>query len=821
MADLPLRKQQAPPIKHEVDHYQPIGSAPREMSGSDSLHFVPRQMTHPPGGPEHQQMNHGGQGGYNPQPGHGPGYVHGHGQGHGQGQTQGPPVQSVRELCELFNTESKSPNPECNLYIANLPHFATDLEVAQLFAPFGELLSFKLVSKKQGEGRAPTCNAYLSFKHQNDALNAIQRMNNSLPNFSRSGESPAHLKRKPIWVTINRNAVQQMGGHRPSITPIGPGGQGKYDPPRGVMTPKIEAASSVHASVPAQPKRKSRFSDNADAMINSFDAQFNETPAQPTQPITSTPAIPSSTGLDMNSNQVKNLLNNPHLSEAMKERKLKEMLEREEKIKSAQAHVAKLRMEAGSNSNLPIMGVGHDDGFATGAERAAAIAQSFQSKPLNAGKNTLTSTFTSDDAPGLFIAKLHPETDKEGLEAIFARYGEIKSCNVVYDENTKISKCYGFVNYIDPMNCGAAIAAMNGQPNSTLPNAHKMIVKMKNLKNSSQRHPIPGQHPIPSTQTGYQPPANQPPPPIQVDRNYGYGGDRPDLVQPEHSRPGGAAHGYPPYHGHPEAGQHGQPEPAWNSRPPPQGASMHGGPPIRPPGPPGRPPPNLLPPHLEQNLAQSAATAALAAITGGMPPGFPMPGMPGMPGLPGLPGMPGMPGISPPVIPGMPNFQDPNLRPSEESDEMKGLRQLEALQNSGHDRDPSPKKKRRTADNPSGLYLGDAKLEDRVVQHIIIPEESYKYIQSSLDKLKKNAKVEVTSMPRGSEHLCILSGETSRVQVVIEALETVLSMYPNLPKVKLDYRVELNPDGTPKEAQKEGGGIKEQLQGLGVLGGRK
>lgn len=49
----------------------------------------------------------------------------------------------------------------------------------------------------------------------------------------------------------------------------------------------------------------------------------------------------------------------------------------------------------------------------------------------------------------LFVAKLNPITTPTSLEAVFGRFGTVVACNVVRDQNTKKSLCYGFVEYSD------------------------------------------------------------------------------------------------------------------------------------------------------------------------------------------------------------------------------------------------------------------------------------------------------------------------------------------------------------------------------------
>jgi len=45
----------------------------------------------------------------------------------------------------------------------------------------------------------------------------------------------------------------------------------------------------------------------------------------------------------------------------------------------------------------------------------------------------------------IFVAKLNPGTDADGLEQLFSNYGEVNSTKVIMDRETGRSKCFGFV----------------------------------------------------------------------------------------------------------------------------------------------------------------------------------------------------------------------------------------------------------------------------------------------------------------------------------------------------------------------------------------
>eukprot|EP00770_Monocercomonoides_exilis_P001575 MONOS_1565.1-p1 / transcript=MONOS_1565.1 / gene=MONOS_1565 / organism=Monocercomonoides_exilis_PA203 / gene_product=Peptidyl-prolyl cis-trans isomerase-like 4 / transcript_product=Peptidyl-prolyl cis-trans isomerase-like 4 / location=Mono_scaffold00028:45011-46741(-) / protein_length=379 / sequence_SO=supercontig / SO=protein_coding / is_pseudo=false len=61
----------------------------------------------------------------------------------------------------------------------------------------------------------------------------------------------------------------------------------------------------------------------------------------------------------------------------------------------------------------------------------------------------------------LFVCKLNPVTDEEGLTLIFSRFGAITKCDVVRDPISHKSKCYAFIEFEKKADCEAAYFAMN------------------------------------------------------------------------------------------------------------------------------------------------------------------------------------------------------------------------------------------------------------------------------------------------------------------------------------------------------------------------
>lgn len=61
----------------------------------------------------------------------------------------------------------------------------------------------------------------------------------------------------------------------------------------------------------------------------------------------------------------------------------------------------------------------------------------------------------------IFVAKLSPHTDEDGLREIFGGYGEVRSAKVIMDRDTGRSKCYGFVEMENDEDGRNAIAELD------------------------------------------------------------------------------------------------------------------------------------------------------------------------------------------------------------------------------------------------------------------------------------------------------------------------------------------------------------------------
>ncbi len=62
----------------------------------------------------------------------------------------------------------------------------------------------------------------------------------------------------------------------------------------------------------------------------------------------------------------------------------------------------------------------------------------------------------------IYVSNLSYNTDSEGLQQLFAEYGEVTSANVITDRETGRSRGFGFVEMPNDAEGQAAIDALNG-----------------------------------------------------------------------------------------------------------------------------------------------------------------------------------------------------------------------------------------------------------------------------------------------------------------------------------------------------------------------
>ena len=109
----------------------------------------------------------------------------------------------------------KKVNPQCNLFLKNLPHNSTSQEICELFNKYGKVVSFKLKQNREGNCLGY---GYVEFEDPNEAETAIKNLNNfeyrgkviSVDNFSKVNEREEEekfpivfIKQLPLSVIFN------------------------------------------------------------------------------------------------------------------------------------------------------------------------------------------------------------------------------------------------------------------------------------------------------------------------------------------------------------------------------------------------------------------------------------------------------------------------------------------------------------------------------------------------------------------------------------------------------------------------------------------
>lgn len=64
----------------------------------------------------------------------------------------------------------------------------------------------------------------------------------------------------------------------------------------------------------------------------------------------------------------------------------------------------------------------------------------------------------------LFVGGLSWDTDDQGLQGAFERFGEVTDSKVITDRESGRSRGFGFVTFADSGSAQTAIEEMNGQP---------------------------------------------------------------------------------------------------------------------------------------------------------------------------------------------------------------------------------------------------------------------------------------------------------------------------------------------------------------------
>ena len=99
----------------------------------------------------------------------------------------------------------KKINPQCNLFLKNLPHNSTSQEICELFNKYGRVVSFKLKQNRDGQCLGY---GYVQFEDPREAENAIRNLDNfeykgnkiSVDNFSKVDEREEEEKFPIVFI---------------------------------------------------------------------------------------------------------------------------------------------------------------------------------------------------------------------------------------------------------------------------------------------------------------------------------------------------------------------------------------------------------------------------------------------------------------------------------------------------------------------------------------------------------------------------------------------------------------------------------------------
>lgn len=355
--------------------------------------------------------------------------------------------------------------PSEKLFVANIPPYITKADLNEIFSKFGMVENCHVPEGKNfGFVRFDTlesANAAVRELNGKDLTGSgskrlVVKYQKDKPRPQMPGQQ--HHQHSPRQPLINRSPAQftgqqqgpQMVSYEPDAPRRAPPSQHHNFPPQpqhntpppvnpeavfneGLVAARIAAAKlaaqaaaasglqnpasynpppdTTHlATPPAAPKvRKSRFDDDGDASARNRNER----------------AAPTQKEIDREQVKMRNIINNPHLSEEQKKKMLYEI-------------------ERKQNSRVQ-------------------------------------STQQMDEDNTLFIANLHPETRQHELEQRFKVFGDVLMCKVVMDERTNQSKNYGFISFSTGDEAQLAIRHMSGAPNKEDPEAatRNLVVKLK------------------------------------------------------------------------------------------------------------------------------------------------------------------------------------------------------------------------------------------------------------------------------------------------------------------------------------------------------
>ncbi|XP_024086418.1 CUGBP Elav-like family member 1 isoform X4 [Cimex lectularius] len=138
---------------------------------------------------------------------------------------------------------------------------------------------------------------------------------------------------------------------------------------------------------------------------------------------------------------------------------------------------------AASGTPTALSALGSLNGYGPTALSVSDAYQHFSGMPkLQASKGSAGKQIEGPEGANLFIYHLPQEFRDADLAATFLPFGTVVSAKVFIDRSTKLSKCFGFVSYENPISAQTAIQNMNGFQIG----AKRLKVQLKRSKEASR-----------------------------------------------------------------------------------------------------------------------------------------------------------------------------------------------------------------------------------------------------------------------------------------------------------------------------------------------
>jgi len=210
-------------------------------------------------------------------------------------------IENKTLLCKLSNNFS-FPSPSSNLYIKPLPLGFSEYELHDMFSPFGQIFTVKVIAEA---GAADSVIGFVKYTEVEMATNAFKKMNGTKP-FSdgpciqvkyaesdvqravRKGKNPLPRKQPSIHMTRNKLKKSLSPSSLSSITCIS--SESSLSPPSSSSLPTSLSPSSPPSPSSSPSPSPSPYS-NSSSILSSWSSPYSSyTPYPSYSPYTSYPS---------------------------------------------------------------------------------------------------------------------------------------------------------------------------------------------------------------------------------------------------------------------------------------------------------------------------------------------------------------------------------------------------------------------------------------------------------------------------------------------------------------------------------------------------